>query len=132
MSAEEFSEEEFRAIRSLRERLSDLAVDGSVAGAYLAEDSTVWRYVLAKSQDEDSEAESEAMFRRSIRWREVSFRGARLLVQFINRYPCRTCSLPRSARNGAKLRKNLYRLAIIQVGARRALGWANPAFTEGS
>lgn len=66
-SGEDLSPEERRDVSELRARLADLAAapEPSVAKAFLAENCTLWRYVLAKSQDEDPMAEAEAMFRRS-------------------------------------------------------------------
>lgn len=68
----DFTPGELQSISELRARLSDVseAEGNSIGKTYLAEDSTVWRYVLAKSQDPDPLGEAEAMFRRSVQWRE--------------------------------------------------------------
>ena len=69
---EEFSREERARIEALRGRLQDyLKEEGdTVAKQYLSEDSTLWRYVLAQSQEANPLDESEAMFRRSVDWKK--------------------------------------------------------------
>ena len=69
---EEFSREERARIEALRGRLQDyLKEEGdTVAKQYLSEDSTLWRYVLAQSQETNPLDESEAMFRRSVDWKK--------------------------------------------------------------
>ena len=70
--ADAFSQAELEGITELRHRLADLQdkATGEAARGCLGEDSTLWRYWLAKSEDASPLDEAEAMFRRSMQWRE--------------------------------------------------------------
>lgn len=77
-----FTETETAAIESLRIRLQDITnTDYSdskydLAKAYISEDATMWRYILAKSQDENAMDQSEEMFRSSVAWRNnINIKG---------------------------------------------------------
>jgi hypothetical protein len=66
-----FSKEEVDTIRALRQRLQDYETEeDSLAKSYVNEDSTLWRYILAQSREENPMDASEFMFRSSISWRE--------------------------------------------------------------
>ena len=67
-----FSDEELRDIAELRERLTDVmeSESSSYGKSFLEEDATMWRYILAKSRDENPMSSSETMFRSSVLWRE--------------------------------------------------------------
>lgn len=70
-----FTQQELSQIEELRSRVQDLAEDeyGSI---YLQEMSTLWKYVLAKSREDDPMGQSEEMFRTSISWRkEIDIRN---------------------------------------------------------
>jgi hypothetical protein len=69
MDSSTFSDLEIRSIDELRHRLRDLT-DHEYAVDYLDEQSTLWRYVLAKSREENPLDQSETMFRESIAWRK--------------------------------------------------------------
>jgi hypothetical protein len=73
-----FTQEELCLIEELRFRLRDLR-DSEYAAEYLSEQSTLWRYVLAKSRDENPMDQSEMMFRESVAWRKEI--GIRELVR---------------------------------------------------
>jgi hypothetical protein len=64
-----FSGDELAQIEELRTRLQDLS-DHEYGGVYLSENTTLWRYVLAKSRDENPMNQSETMFRSSVGWRK--------------------------------------------------------------
>ena len=70
-----YSTEEISSIESLRSRLNDyqnLADNDykNLANTYISEDATMWRYILAKSQEANPLDASEEMFRASVAWRE--------------------------------------------------------------
>ena len=68
----EFTEDELAGIRELRQRLKDFTnEDGdALAKEYINEDTTMWRYVLAQSREDNPMDKSEEMFRSSIAWRK--------------------------------------------------------------
>lgn len=80
-NANEFTDVEMESILELRERLHDYTDSADcinendiayckLAIDYINEDATMWRYVLAKSREENAMDASEAMFRASIKWRK--------------------------------------------------------------
>jgi hypothetical protein len=69
MSNTDFCPEELNQIEELRNRLQDLSND-EYGGSYLLENSTLWRYVLAKSREENPMDSAENMFRSSVSWRK--------------------------------------------------------------
>lgn len=67
-----FTEDERKGIEELRSRLKDLCDSpmNQWTREYIAEDATLWRYVLAKSREVNPMDASEHMFRSSVAWRE--------------------------------------------------------------
>ena len=72
ITSKEFTKEEIEGIEKLRARIQEKIVDlpsDSLEKIYFNEDSTMWRYVLAQSQESDPLKKSEEMFFNSIKWR---------------------------------------------------------------
>jgi hypothetical protein len=73
LSPMSFSLDEVNSIQAFRERFADLlgqdTDESRLAQAYLSEESTLWRYILAKSREDNPLTASEAMFRSTIQWR---------------------------------------------------------------
>ena len=71
--SKQFTEEELEGIKTFRSRIkgkiADLK-DDSFEKMYYNEDTTIWRYVLAQSQESDPMEKSEQMFFDSIKWRK--------------------------------------------------------------
>lgn len=67
---ENFNEEQLNLISEFRNCLIDLNEDKEYGEIYLNENSTLWRYILAKSNEENSLSKSEIMLRESIKWRK--------------------------------------------------------------
>jgi len=68
---ETYTDEEIKGIEELRSRLEDLRDSTNHwTRQYYTENSTLWRYVLAKSRDINPMETSENMFRSSVIWRE--------------------------------------------------------------
>ena len=71
--SKQFTEEELEGIKTFRSRIkgkiADLK-DDSFEKTYCNEDTTIWRYVLAQSQESDPMEKSEQMFFDSIKWRK--------------------------------------------------------------
>ena len=68
-----FTQEELDGIAGLRSRLQkkiSSKPDDSLEKIYFSEDTTMWRYVLAQSQESEPMKKSEEMFFSSIKWRE--------------------------------------------------------------
>jgi len=62
---------ELEEINLLKSRLQDLTqVDNKFAHMYMSEDYTLWRFVLAKSNEQNSLNVSEAMFRDCVTWKK--------------------------------------------------------------
>ncbi len=64
-----FTNEEISSIQALRECLQDLSTD-DIAKTYYNDDSIMWRFVLAKSMEENPLQASEAMFRSTMEWKK--------------------------------------------------------------
>ena len=99
-----FTADERAGIAELRRRLSDLndtdtGGESSLAKQYICEDSTMWRYVLAKSRDENPMDVSEEMFRSSIAWRE-ELNMPQLVHEWRGQGGTRPCALSARARMG--------------------------------
>ena len=71
-SKNSFTKEELEGIKELRRRLKDLLEDkgNTLAKEYIMEETTMWRYVLAQSRENNPMDASEAMFRSSVTWRK--------------------------------------------------------------
>ena len=68
-----FTQEELDGIAELRSRLQakiSSKPDESLEKIYFSEDTTMWRYLLAQSQESEPLEKSEEMFLNSIKWRE--------------------------------------------------------------
>lgn len=71
MNNDQLTAGELSLIEELKDRVRDILGGHGIAAEYASEPFTLWRYVLAKSQDPNPMEESENMFRRSVAWRET-------------------------------------------------------------
>ena len=70
-SINELSEQENLTVTAFRESLSQLNIqDNLYAEHYLKEDFTLWRYVLAKSNEENPLDASKDMYVNSVKWKK--------------------------------------------------------------